>query len=289
MIQVLGLSPAVDVTYFLDRVELGSQHRVERVERRAGGKAGNVARVLHTLGSSPRLICPLGGQSGQWYASEMSSLGIDLHAIDTDSETRRCHTIVETDRVSEFNEAAPGLGRAELHAIAEAIQPAEVSILSGSVPTGIDDAELLRLFTQLREASGTVIVDTSGHALSLAVGIANYIAPNQREWMELEQSRGPLEWPSQTTALRTLAEGGLLVPGAPAVMWRAPTQVGNPTGAGDALVAGFADALSRGEPDPGAFAVAVSAASVRQDTAGDVQPGDIAVIRPLVERVVSTD
>ena len=65
MITCLGLSPALDVTYLLDRVEIGAIHRPREVIRLAGGKAFNVARAVDTLGARVRVIAPLGGDVGR--------------------------------------------------------------------------------------------------------------------------------------------------------------------------------------------------------------------------------
>ena len=50
MILTVTLNPAYDVTYRVDRVELGSVHRVSEVLELLGGKGVNVSRVLMQLG-----------------------------------------------------------------------------------------------------------------------------------------------------------------------------------------------------------------------------------------------
>ena len=55
----------------------------------------------------------------------------------------------------------------------------------------------------------------------------------------------------------------------------APHRGGNPTGAGDALVAGFAARLAQGHREALRFGVAVAAASVSSPVAGEVERGEI--------------
>jgi tagatose 6-phosphate kinase len=50
MILCVCLNPAMDVTYAVAELACGETHRAEVIGRRAGGKALNVARVLHQLG-----------------------------------------------------------------------------------------------------------------------------------------------------------------------------------------------------------------------------------------------
>ena len=64
---------------------------------------------------------------------------------------------------------------------------------------------------------------------------------------------------------------------------RAPEQPGNPTGAGDALVAAFGWALVSGRADPLKYAVSVAAASVRSPVAGEVDVKLAAEIFDTVE------
>jgi len=61
MILSVGLNPAIDVTYHVSRLAVGATNRVQRSRVRAGGKATNVARILHQLGEPVRLITLAGG------------------------------------------------------------------------------------------------------------------------------------------------------------------------------------------------------------------------------------
>ena len=49
MIMTVTLNPALDVTYTVDALVHGREHRVSGMSVRAGGKGVNVARVLTAL------------------------------------------------------------------------------------------------------------------------------------------------------------------------------------------------------------------------------------------------
>lgn len=65
----LGLNPALDITYRVDRLALGEAQRVSEVSERAGGKAANVARVAARLGGRSHLVAAVGGPAGATYAA----------------------------------------------------------------------------------------------------------------------------------------------------------------------------------------------------------------------------
>src|SRR5205823_2717079 len=76
MILCVAPSPAWDVTYGVDRFREHATNRAHTVSARAGGKAVNVARVLHALGEEVTVVAPVGGPSGELFAADLSACGI---------------------------------------------------------------------------------------------------------------------------------------------------------------------------------------------------------------------
>ena len=70
-IQVIGLNPAVDVEWRVDRVNWNEKTVVQSARSWEGGKPPNVARWISYLGGNIRLVMPLGGSSGALIAEEM--------------------------------------------------------------------------------------------------------------------------------------------------------------------------------------------------------------------------
>lgn len=272
MIQVVTLSPAIDVTYSLEKMQVGEVNRVRKVARIPGGKGLNVARVLQKLGKIPTLYCPLGGPNGDWLENQLERLGIKTEITKISANTRSAITVSDRD-VTVLNEPATELTNKELEQLLSNVQESEIVIFSGSVPANITTAQFELVMSTLSSVSKTLIVDTSGEHLITASKYADYIKPNLEE---LEQATG---WPKNqavesissrgTRVILSLGEKGVELYGETIIGCKLPIQSGNPTGAGDALTAGFASYLEQGERQALIHGCALSAASVNSNIAGD--------------------
>lgn len=76
MILTVTPNPAIDVTYRVHRLDLGSVHRVREVVTRAGGKGLNVARVLHRLGSPCAAVGLGSGDTAHRIVAELHDQGV---------------------------------------------------------------------------------------------------------------------------------------------------------------------------------------------------------------------
>lgn len=282
-------SPAVDVTYRVAALTPGTTNRVAETMCRPGGKGVNVARVLHRLGADVEVVLPLGGGPGDDLAADLTELGVRFDAVTAMFPTRRTVTVVDdAGEATVLNEPARVDCWDELITRTNArAEHADVVVLSGSLPS---DAPPQALTPVLAATGRPTIVDTNGGALADAVRAgARFVKPNAAELIELTGERDPLAAATRladrhdTTVVVSLGAEGLLAVARDA-WWQArpPRRLdGNPTGAGDAAVAGLALGLSRGDalPDVLASAVAISAAAVLHPVAGDVDPDDVAALR----------
>jgi fructose-1-phosphate kinase PfkB-like protein len=227
------------------------------------------------------MVCPLGGATGRWYEKMIQSHGIDCIKVAVTEETRTCIAVVGKAQVTEFTEPAPGLSSTEWQRIEDSLEASPLTIITGSFPRDSEEADIVHLLRRARELSDTLIVDTSGSALRQAIHLAHYISPNWAEACELAGSTDPsivMGSVGQSRALISRGSQGVTLTGDEPVCARAPEQQGNPTGAGDALVAAFGWALVTGRADPLKYAVSVAAASVHSPVAGEVDlelAGDI--------------
>jgi len=284
------LSPAVDVTYHVDRLHPSGTTRVSTVTERAGGKAVNVARVLHRLGEPTRLVAPVGGGTGEQLRDDLAESGLEATLVESDHPTRRTVTVVEHEGAHPTTLVEPAsLDRwaAVLAAVDGALGDADVLVVSGSVPDGVPEDGLAALVTAGRRHALPVLVDTHGPWLlsALAAG-ATVVKPNAHELAVATGDDDPvraartLARSSGATVVASLGADGALSATADGVWEARPATAlaGNPTGAGDALVAGLARELLR---DPNAArhpelllhdAVALAAAAVLSPVAGEVDP-----------------
>ena len=304
MILCLSASPALDVTYWVDRLTTGNTHRVRETAQRPGGKAINVARLLHTLGENVRLLTTAGGDTGAELVAGLTRYGIPHDVVSTAHATRRTVAVVdqETAAVTMFNEPAwvddwPHF----IRVAAELIPRADVVVISGVLPGGAPVDGFAPLIQIAREHGRPVVLDASGPALLAALDAGpTIVKPNADELRDCSDETDPLlaardiaaRW--GVTVVASLGADGLvgIEDGA---TWRAtPARVltGNPTGAGDAVVAGLARGLRADMPLRAMLTdcVALASAAVLSDTAGDVDLLDYErELSSQGEAVVSTE
>lgn len=295
MILCVCLSPAVDVTYHVDRLAVGATVRVRTATSRPGGKAVNVARVLHALGEPTELVAPVGGATGAEFTAGLARVGLPAHLVANGGPTRRTVTVVADDGAATVLSEPAELDcwPALLDAVLAGIERADAVVVSGSVPAGVPADAVRTLVTAASEANRVSIVDTSGAALREALSAGpTLVKPNADELAALEVGE-----PDRVRAVRALAatSGSTVVAsfGADGIVaadrHRACTArstvalSGNPTGAGDALVAGLARGLSANRHDPLTDLVrepvAMAAAAVLSPYAGELDPDVVAAQR----------
>jgi tagatose 6-phosphate kinase len=245
LIRVVSLSPAIDVSYEITQLAPGQSHRVQKIHRMPGGKAANVARVLAGGGYQVELLLPLGGRGGDWLEQELSALGAVVHRVPITAEPRSCIAVLAQE-VTVLNEPAPTLSDFEFESfLAAAGAPCDVIVFSGSVPNQQLPEQLRALFTSLRAAGEKLVIDTSGEALSLASEVGpDLLKPNRAEALaatgELTPQRAIdalMSLGAKAVLLSDGADGAVLQGQGSSIRGRLPERNGNPTGAGDAMVA----------------------------------------------------
>jgi 1-phosphofructokinase family hexose kinase len=282
MIVTLTPNPALDLTYHLDELPLGDVGRVAPAAARAGGKGLNVARVLHQQGLPVHAVTTAGGATGEALAAD---LPFPHTLVPVAGETRRSIALVEPGRTTVLNETGVPLTPDEMVALLAAARTiwSGALVVSGSLPPGFPAEALAEL-----AGPGRLIVDTTGPGLLAACRAgAALVKPNRAE-LAATTGTGDL----LTGAHALLAEGagtvvvsdgerGLVAVSADRVLRARPDHMvaGNPTGAGDAVVAALAAAV----PDEDLAttldrAVRWSARAVAHPQAGELADIDVVAI-----------
>lgn len=112
-ILILGLNPAWQRLFFLDKFTPGEVHRISKVEEYASGKGINCGRVLQLLGGNPLLMHFLGSDHGSRIFDELSACGIQQAPVWIKESTRICTTIVSAGESTELIEPSPVLSENE--------------------------------------------------------------------------------------------------------------------------------------------------------------------------------
>lgn len=141
-ILILGLNPAWQRLFFLDKFELGEVHRISKVEEYASGKGINCGRVLQLLGGSPLLMHFLGSDHGSRIFDELSACGIQQAPVWIKEPTRICTTIVSAGESTELIEPSPVLSENEnedfLQTLNSYWSSTQYVALCGTFPKGFD-------------------------------------------------------------------------------------------------------------------------------------------------------
>jgi tagatose 6-phosphate kinase len=306
-ILVVSLNPALDVTHELAQVDWAGVNRPATVLERPGGKGLNVARTLRTLGADVLVTGLAGGRTGDAVRSGLARAGVAARFTPVAGETRRTFAVVDAGRgqTALFNEPGPEVSAAEYARFRTGYQadlPGSAAVvLTGSLPRGVPDDGYADLVGAAAAAGVPVLLDADGAALRHGVTAGpDLVKPNQAELaaavtgMDAATARAADAADAGDRAA-VAAAGKLRAAGARAVVvslgaagllavtgegsWRAvpPNQMsGNPTGAGDAVVAALAHRLVLGCPWPERLrhAVALGAAAAAAPVAGEFRAAD---------------
>jgi 1-phosphofructokinase family hexose kinase len=302
VILTVTANPALDITYEVDELVAHQSHRVTTVRQRAGGKGVNVASVLTRMGRPVIATGLVGGAVGDQICADLRVRGVAAQLVDGCGTSRRTVNVVSAAHwdATIFNEPGPELTRPGWQSLVDAVdalmaeREVAVVVLAGSLPHGVPDDAYAELVDLAHVHGALVIVDADGAALRGALSSGpDLVAPN---CAELARATGRQDLAEGAAALRDLgardvvvscgADGLVLLPEKDAG-WRArlPAPLGgNPTGAGDALVASLAAGLADGSPWTRMLqdAVTWSAAAVLQPVAGEIDPTDVARLAPQV-------
>ncbi|WP_330458511.1 1-phosphofructokinase family hexose kinase [Streptomyces sp. NBC_00820] len=287
MILTVTLNTALDITYRVRSLRPQTSHRVSDVVERPGGKGVNVARVLAALGHDVTITGFAGGATGETLREQLARTPRLTDAlVPVAGPTRRTIAVVDalSGDATQLNEPGPQVRPDEWAAFqdtyGELLCSASTVALCGSLPPGVPVGAYASLIRTARAAGVPVLLDTSGEPLRRGVAARpDIVKPNAAELAELTGSHEPSRATQDArrrgahAVVASLGPDGLLAV-TPEGRWRAtpPSRVpGNPTGAGDSVVAGLLSGLVEHLPWPArlARAAALSAATVQAPVAGE--------------------
>ena len=294
MIITVTPNPAFDITYEVDELKPQHSHRVRAVHQRAGGKGVNVASVLTMMGYGVVALGFAGGMTGAQIEADLKMRGLPHRLVDCDCDSRRTINVVSAHgEATIFNEPGPEVSSARWQELLENLcdlvdgTADTVVVLSGSLPPGLAEDAYAEMITLCRRLGARTIVDTSGAPLRSAIPAGpDLVKPNIAEVAEVV---GIDDLVLGAAELRRMGARDLVISAGGDGLMLLPTQRpgwrgrlaeplhGNPTGAGDAVVAALAAGLETGSAPQEMVrtAVAWSAAAVLQPVAGQIDPADI--------------
>ncbi|CYU92914.1 1-phosphofructokinase family hexose kinase [Streptococcus suis] len=309
MVLIVTLNPSVDLLYFEPQFILGKHNRFNSSTIMAAGKGINCSRALSHLGISATSLALVGGKTGEFFKQHLADENFQSLYIPVEDETRHSITVMHNQGThTEIVEAGPKVS-SELKTsifnrildIAKQEKPSIIS-LNGSVHS--DDPyfynELITLLREELDYPVTIVTDFSRQALYNIVHKAlhkpDFIKPNIHEFSELvgqelsskeEVLSHLLTTPSPIpyTLVSCGEQGAIAQFNGQLYDVTAPTiDLVNPTGSGDASVAGAIYAFANKLDDENIirYAIASGTANAMENGVG-IAPKEI--VHRLLDQV----
>jgi 1-phosphofructokinase/tagatose 6-phosphate kinase len=311
VIITVTLNAAIDKSLSVPNFRLGRRHRTVEQRTMAGGKGVNVARALKTLGQPVIATGFAGGPTGTRIVDQLTEESIlnDFVRIREESRTNTAVHDPTNGEQTEINERGPAVSAKEVELFRDKLlylaRGAELVVMAGSLPRGVDTDVYAGLIRELRKLGVTTIVDTDGEPLRHAVRAEpDVISPNVLEAEELvghefndDEDRliavGEMVELGAREAIMTMEDGCVACLKIDGQQVRLRVSVPRreavaTVGAGDAFLAGYVTAryAGRSPSDCLAYGVACGAESTQRLGAGLVDPrqidkllGEIEVVR----------
>ncbi|MDW5563525.1 MAG: 1-phosphofructokinase [Methanomassiliicoccus sp.] len=264
-VYTLALNPAIDRTFWVDRIDYEESNRVRQECRYPGGKGIDVSRVLTGLGVPNIALGFSGGYTGHELEHRLACEGVATDLIPVSGETRTNVIVNEssTGRQILLTASGPEVTRQEMDALIAKIQrldDAFMVAIGGSLPPGAGADTYGRLITMLRGQGIITFLDADGEAMRHGVAAGpDYIKPNRHELGEMvgrelgstEEVIGAAEEVQAQgvgTVLASMGAEGMVMVDGERAYWASPPAVEavNNVGVGDSAVAGFIYGLASG-------------------------------------------
>lgn len=304
MIICLGATPALQRVMTFQGLTLDEVNRAAVTTASIAGKSINVAKVLSALGEKVIATGFVGGIPGETLRQELDRRGIAHDFVNVASPTRTCITIIDRNtgaqtELVEESQAVDPMAYEQLFQKLDSVLPgAHVLVLSGTLTPDAPLGFYARCTQLARRHRVRVLIDAHGVELIEAIRHgANLVKPNRSELARmlnvdpqdsaaLRQAATTLFASHRTTAVITLGREGAWA--FDADQWFTITipqvRAVNAIGSGDAVAAGLAAAIARGQSfeDALRLGMACGVANALTELAGEVRSDDVQGLVPQI-------
>lgn len=264
MIGTVTLNPAIDVILEVNNLKINHYNKVLNAHTTSGGKGINVSKAVRGCGRETIAIGFLGGGRGRMIEEELRGLGITTNFWHIEEKTRS-NTIISDKKTGQhtlLSETGPKITDYDLEMLKSifyrVMSQCTVVTLSGSLPRGVPVNIYGDLISIAKEREVKTILNTSGEQFIKGLEKRPFLAnPDLREsnrvfGIKIDKEKDAIK--AAKEVVQRGAEIGVVslqnekdVIATQDEIWFAEStyhKIVNIIGAGDALVAGFAVALS---------------------------------------------
>lgn len=264
MIGTVTLNPAIDVILEVNNLKINHYNKVLNAHTTSGGKGINVSKAVRGCGRETIAIGFLGGGRGRMIEEELRGLGITTNFWHIEEKTRS-NTIISDKKTGQhtlLSETGPKITDYDLEMLKSifyrVMSQCTVVTLSGSLPRGVPVNIYGDLISIAKEREVKTILNTSGEQFIKGLEKRPFLAkPDLREsnrvfGIKIDKEKDAIK--AAKEVVQRGAEIGVVslqnekdVIATQDEIWFAEStyhKIVNVIGAGDALIAGFAVALS---------------------------------------------
>ena len=257
MIYTVTLNPSIDYVIKVDKLTTGNINRVNEEHVYPGGKGINVTRILKSLDNDNIALGFVSGFTGDYIINSLQELNLKSDFIKVKEGFTRINVKVKSEEETEINGQGPKISEEELnqfYKVIDKLVDGDILILSGSIPSCLDERLYESIMKKVEDRDIKVIVDATKNLLLNVLKYKPFlIKPNNHELAEMFNvelnstedvvfyARKLKEMGAQNVLISMGKDGSLLVTENDEVFASsvAKGEVVNSVGAGDSMVAGF--------------------------------------------------
>ena len=257
MIYTVTLNPSIDYVIKVDKLTTGKINRVNEEHIYPGGKGINVTRILKNLDNDNIALGFVSGFTGDYIINSLQELNLKSDFIKVKEGFTRINVKVKSEEETEINGQGPKISEEELnqfYKVIDKLVDGDILILSGSIPSCLDERLYESIMKKVEDRDIKVIVDATKNLLLNVLKYKPFlIKPNNHELAEMFNvelnstedvvfyARKLKEMGAQNVLISMGKDGALLVTENDEVFASsvAKGEVVNSVGAGDSMVAGF--------------------------------------------------
>ena len=243
MIYTVTLNPSIDYVIKVDKLTTGNINRVNEEHVYPGGKGINVTRILKSLDNDNIALGFVSGFTGDYIINSLQELNLKSDFIKVKEGFTRINVKVKSEE--ELN---------QFYKVIDKLVDGDILILSGSIPSCLDERLYESIMKKVEDRDIKVIVDATKNLLLNVLKYKPFlIKPNNHELAEMFNvelnstedvvfyARKLKEMGAQNVLISMGKDGALLVTENDEVFASsvAKGEVVNSVGAGDSMVAGF--------------------------------------------------
>ena len=257
MIYTVTLNPSIDYVIKVDKLTTGNINRVNEEHVYPGGKGINVTRILKSLDNDNIALGFVSGFTGDYIINSLQELNLKSDFIKVKEGFTRINVKVKSEEETEINGQGPKISEEELnqfYKVIDKLVDGDILILSGSIPSCLDERLYESIMKKVEDRDIKVIVDATKNLLLNVLKYKPFlIKPNNHELaemfnVELNTTQDIIfyaeklkEMGARNVLISMAGDGAILIKeNGEVITSNVPKgKVKNSVGAGDSMVAGF--------------------------------------------------